>query len=183
MHWSRKTNAKVVDLLAPLILNFAKRNLQLLSPLVCISPACLYTRKIDGSITHSSLFASYTHLLPFDVYSSYKVVTGRLKQSFSQLSFSHFGKVSRKNMILRFVMFGINSDSKRGTNNLLYSGIKEAPATVKVRFLDLCWMCKDIQSSWDVSVLYLSFFLNASSITTRRFNFCRCFWLTNFLPW
>lgn len=37
-------------------------------------------------------------------------------------------------------MFGTNSDlvySKRGTNNLLYLGIEEASAAVKVRFLDL----------------------------------------------
>lgn len=97
---SRKVNAKVVDFLALLIpLNFAKRNLQLFSHFFPIARlfkfeqiARLYTRKNNISITHSCLFSSHIHLLPFDFYSSYKVVTGQLKQSFIQVSFSQIGK-------------------------------------------------------------------------------------------
>lgn len=118
--------------------------------------ARLYTRKNNISITHSCLFSSHIHLLPFDFYSSYKVVTGQLKQSFIQVSFSQIGKEFKNKLFSVFFMFGTNSDlvySKRGTNNLLYFGIEEASDAVKIRFLDLHWMCKDIKLSCDVSGL------------------------------
>lgn len=68
-----------------------------------------------------------------------------MKQWFVQLSFSQIGNEIPKKKFSNLCLEQTVT-SKRGTNNLLYLGIEEALSAVKVRFLDLHRICKDIQT-------------------------------------